>query len=112
MFWKTRKRENAPSQSGEHIKGRILRNYINLGVKVEQLVQQRNWGESRRYVEANPELMSPGVESVFDSLSEMHRDAGPRVVEAIEEHRQLLRRCREQGVEAAFQRYVRRTPGR
>ena len=70
---------------------------------VQQFVQARSWGDSRRVVEQHPELLGEETDDLLGRLLEGARDAGEDLVaRVLEEHRALLRRCREVGVEAAF----------
>jgi len=70
---------------------------------VQQFVQARSWGDSRRVVEQHPELLGEETDDLLSRLLQGARDAGEGlVVQVIEEHRALLHRCREVGVEAAF----------
>jgi hypothetical protein len=62
------------------------------------------WSESRWSVEQHPELLSEGTDLALGKMLlyvQMQGDTGK--AELFEEHRRLLRRCREVGVDAAFQ---------
>jgi len=63
-------------------------------------VRARTWSESRRVVEERPELLSDAADALLGQLIAAQEDADVR--RYLEEHRALLRRCREVGVESAF----------
>jgi hypothetical protein len=63
-------------------------------------VRARTWSESRRVVEERPELLSDAADALLGQLIAAQEDADVR--RYLEEHRALLRRCREVGVERAF----------
>ena len=63
-------------------------------------VRARTWSESRRVVEERPELLSDAADALLGLLIAAQEDADVR--RYLEEHRALLRRCREVGVERAF----------
>ncbi len=63
-------------------------------------LQARTWSESRRVVEEHPELLSDEADALLGQLIAAQEDANAR--RYLEEHRALLRRCREVGIESAF----------
>ncbi len=66
-------------------------------------IQAETWAESRRIVEEHPELLSDEADGLLGQLIEAARELGEGdAVRLLEEHRALLRRCREVGVERAF----------
>jgi hypothetical protein len=66
-------------------------------------IQARTWDESRRILEAHPELLSDEADALLGRLIEAARAQGDEDARrALEERRALLRRCREVGVEQAF----------
>jgi CHAT domain-containing protein/cytochrome c peroxidase len=66
-------------------------------------VQARNWDESRRVAEEHPELLTDEADELMGHLVEAAHTQGDKNGERIlEEHRALLRRCKELGAEAAF----------
>lgn len=70
---------------------------------VQELIVARTWDESRRVVEEHPELLDDEADDLLGRLLEAARSRGDESGERVfEEHRALLRRCREVGVEAAF----------
>ena len=64
------------------------------------LIQTRTLDESRRVVETHSELLTDEAGNLMEQLAEAQEDSNARRV--VEEHRALLRRCREVGMEAAF----------
>jgi hypothetical protein len=102
-FWSRENKKMAAAREEDAAKGAFLMGFIQLGAKVETLFQQRNWGESGRYVQANPDLLSPQVEEIFDDMVKMQSD--PRMVTTIEQHRKFLRDCREQGLAATMKQF-------
>lgn len=66
-------------------------------------IQAPTWEESRRILEAHPELTTDDADGVFskliDAAKQYHDDSTERILET---HRELLRNVREQGAEAAF----------
>jgi len=69
----------------------LLRDFINAP----------SWAASRRIVEGAPELLSDEADALLARLLAQYHD-DPRAVRILTEHRDLLRRCREEGIEAAF----------
>ena len=67
-------------------------------------LQARTWSESRRVVEEHPELLSDEADALLGQLIAAQEDANAR--RYLEEHRALLRRCREVGVERAFREKI------
>ncbi len=63
-------------------------------------LQARTWLESRRVVEEHPQLLSDEADALLGQLIAAEENADVR--RYLEEHRALLRRCREVGVERAF----------
>ena len=66
----------------------------------QDFVRARSWGASRRVVKRHPELLSDEDDALLGQLAEAQEDERTRQV--VEEHRALLRRCREAGIKAAF----------
>jgi hypothetical protein len=74
---------------------------------MEQLlafVQAETWQDSQRMVDEHPELLSEQADTWMEKLAGMAYEQGDeQLTAALEEHRVLLQRCREVGVEAAFE---------
>jgi hypothetical protein len=68
---------------------------------LQQLVDAPSWGATRRIVEAHPELLTEEADAVLARFQDAYRD-DPEVWQFLNERRDLLRRCREDGIEAAF----------
>ena len=70
---------------------------------LSQFVEAETWGGSRRVVEEHPELLSDDADLLLGQLAERARSRDDaRAVGLFDEHRTLLRRCREVGVRQAF----------
>jgi hypothetical protein len=70
---------------------------------VQEFVEARTWAESRRVVEGHPELLTSEADGLLGRLVGTARAQGDENgVHVFEEHRALLRRCREVGIERAF----------
>ncbi|MEJ5241402.1 MAG: CpXC domain-containing protein, partial [Anaerolineales bacterium] len=67
-------------------------------------IQAKTWDESRRILEQHPELLTDEADALLEQLiqaAKAQQDENAR--QLFEQHRNLLRRCREVGIEAAFQ---------
>ncbi len=70
---------------------------------LQAFTDARTWTDSRRVVQANPDLLSDEVDELLGQIIEAAREQGNEsAVAHFEEHRALLRRCREIGTAAAF----------
>ena len=70
---------------------------------IQAFIQADNWAVSQRIIEAHPELLSDEADQLLDQLVAIARQQGDAQAEgAFNEYRQLLARCRQVGVEAAF----------
>jgi hypothetical protein len=70
---------------------------------IQAFVQAETWAVSQRIIEAHPELLSDEADQLLGRLVAVARQQGDAQAEgAFTEHRQLLARCRQVGVEAAF----------
>ncbi len=70
---------------------------------IEQFIQAETWDQTRRVVEQHPELLSDEADRLMATLIEAARVQGDdQAVQMFDEHRNLLRRCREAGVARAF----------
>ncbi|MBN1149042.1 MAG: CHAT domain-containing protein [Anaerolineales bacterium] len=70
---------------------------------IQEFIQARDWGSSRRVVEAHPELLGEEADGLLAQMIAAAQAQGDANAAAVfEEHRDLLRRCRETSVEQAF----------
>ncbi len=70
---------------------------------IQALIQADTWAASQRIIEAHPELLSDEADQLLSQLVTIARQEGDAQAEdAFSEHRQLLARCRQVGVEVAF----------
>ncbi len=70
---------------------------------IEQFIRAETWDASQRIVQQHPELLGDEAGRLLDTLIASARMQGDdRAVQMFEEHRALLRRCREAGVARAF----------
>lgn len=66
-------------------------------------VEAETWPEAQAFVEEHPELLTDEADVMMDKLIAATREEGqPELVEMLQEHKALLQRCREVGVEQAF----------
>jgi CHAT domain-containing protein len=63
-------------------------------------ITAETWAESKRIVEENSELLTEEADSLLGLLISMWEDED--AIRILKEHRELLRRCREVGIERAF----------
>jgi hypothetical protein len=72
---------------------------------VVEFVNTEDWEAAQRVLEAHPELLSPEADTAFEGfiLAAEERNE-PEIVRHLTMHRDLLRTCRESGVEEAFRR--------
>ncbi len=72
---------------------------------IGEFITAGDWEVSRRWLEAHPELLTASADAVFERLIHTHQARHEmNVVRELVIHRDLLRACREIGVEAAFER--------
>jgi hypothetical protein len=71
---------------------------------IEAFVDADSWDASRKVVEANRELLlGPEVEAIFEqNLAQARRAGDERAMAYLRRHLDLLRACRNDGIEAAF----------
>ena len=70
---------------------------------LEEFIGARTWDESRRILEAHPELLTDEADALLGQWIAAAQAQGDEEARRIlEEHRVLLRRCREVGIERAF----------
>lgn len=93
---------NSPYQS-------IILNLFNMNKclpfirPITAFIETNTWGESRRVLQSNPELLSNEADACLKQYQAMAAKYFNRMISwEFHEHRSLLRRCREIGVEQAF----------
>jgi CHAT domain-containing protein/tetratricopeptide (TPR) repeat protein len=70
---------------------------------LQAFISARTWADSMRVVQAHPALLEDEAETLLNNLIADAQDRGDdNAVEVFTEHRELLRRCRETSVQAAF----------
>ena len=70
---------------------------------LSRFIGAQSWDESQRIVEANPDLLSDEADAALAQMIDVASTQGDEnAVRILEEHRALLRRCREIGIAAAF----------
>ncbi|HXF86237.1 MAG TPA: CHAT domain-containing protein [Anaerolineales bacterium] len=70
---------------------------------LQEFIQADTWAESQRIVKAHPELLEARTDILLEQLIQAARGQGDEnAVRLLEEHRALLRRCREVGIARAF----------
>ncbi|MGB0386175.1 MAG: tetratricopeptide repeat protein [Ardenticatenaceae bacterium] len=75
---------------------------------VLKFVESKNWDESKRIVQAQRDLLlSDEAERVLTDLLAQHQN-NSEIVSVLEEHRDLLRQIRRDGIETAFANHQRR----
>jgi hypothetical protein len=72
---------------------------------IGEFITAEDWDDARRWLDDHPELLRPDTDRVFDRLIATYKSRGQSVVvRELIVHRDLLRTCREIGVDAAFER--------
>jgi tetratricopeptide (TPR) repeat protein len=84
----------------EALQQAALLNEMDLADQLIEWVQTPTWSDSQAYLENHLELLADEAEQVLVRLSEVQDDEGAR--RTLVEHLALLRRCRSEGIEAAF----------
>jgi hypothetical protein len=70
---------------------------------IRAFLQADTWAVSQRIIEAHPELLSEEADQLLGQLVAIARQQDDAQAEgAFSEHRQLLARCRQVGVDTAF----------
>jgi hypothetical protein len=70
---------------------------------LKEFIGARIWGESRRILEAHPELLTDEADALLGQwIAAAQAQGDEKARRILEEHRVLLRRCREVGIEQAF----------
>jgi hypothetical protein len=78
-----------------------------------EFINSEDWEEARRTVEEHPNLLSDEAQSLLSGNIEDYRKMDrDDVADYLEEHRVVLQRCREVGVEKAFDEEEQRTEDR
>ena len=71
--------------------------------RLESFLQARTWGDSRQILLDHPDLLGDGADEMLAQLSDAaHEQGNESARHVLEEHRSLLARCRQVGVDAAF----------
>jgi hypothetical protein len=73
------------------------------------LLQTADLRDKRRILKQHPVLLSPMMEGFMEYLAESARGV-PGLAEAVNDHRLLLARCRQVGVDEAFAEWAARPP--
>ena len=69
---------------------------------VQAFITAETWADSKQIVETNRDvLLTDAADEVLASLLEQYKD-DENATRQLEEHRRLLLRCRDEGIEAAF----------
>ncbi|MBN1122824.1 MAG: hypothetical protein JXJ17_17240 [Anaerolineae bacterium] len=72
---------------------------------IGEFITAEGWDDARNWLEDHPELLRPDADRVFDRLIATYKSRGQsNIVRELIVHRDLLRTCREIGIEAAFER--------
>ncbi len=75
-----------------------------LAEALEQFVNSEDWDEARRVVEQNKDLLGNEAMSLLqESIADYREAERNEVADYLEEHRRVLQRSREAGVDQAFQ---------
>ena len=73
-------------------------------------VSAESWPDSKRIVEEQRDLLlTDAADQVFALLLEVSQDK-PNAIRILQKHRQLLARCRHEGIEVAFADLIHLTP--
>ncbi len=66
-------------------------------------VNTEDWAAARAYLDAHPELLTEQADALFMAIIQQAESSGDeKIARLLTNHRDLLRACREKGVEAAF----------
>jgi len=75
-----------------------------LAEALQRFVNTEDWEEARRTVEENPELLSDEAQELLNENIADYREADRGdIADYLEDHRRILQRSREIGIERAFQ---------
>ena len=67
---------------------------------IRKFVAAKTWSESKRILEKHPELLSDETDAFLEHLTAEQADED--VIGALTQQHELLRRCRDAGLDAAF----------
>ncbi len=74
-----------------------------LATTIWEFVEAQTWNQSYRYLMDHPELLSDQANYLWAQLREAQRVQGAEsMVRALDEHGELLQRCRKEGIEKVF----------
>jgi CHAT domain-containing protein len=77
---------------------------MELNNRLVEWIQTPDWGASRAYLKAHPDLLSEAAEALLTMLRD--RQQSDQARQAVEEHQALLRDAREHGIDAAYDRFL------
>lgn len=83
--------------------GHYTQDKSRLAATIMEFVMAPSWEASKRVLVTHDELMSDAADNAFDVFISGAETAGDGAAEMLRTHQILLRRCREIGVDAAFQ---------
>ncbi|MCS7055384.1 MAG: hypothetical protein NZM18_04320 [Thermoflexales bacterium] len=79
---------------------------------MQEFLQAETWAESQRILEQHPELLEERAEALLERLIRAARIHGhENAAKLLDEHRAILRRCREIGILRAFAEKMRSPEG-
>jgi hypothetical protein len=82
-------------------KRRAVAGLLDLMIVGMRFVQASSWAESAKVLHESPEVLTEAGDAAMSALIERCRSEGQQVLlAAVEQHRQVLRDCREHGVAA------------
>jgi CHAT domain-containing protein len=81
-------------------KQEIAEKFILIGY----FLDSKTWEESQEFLGSHPELIQEQVELLLDCLAQVQLDREKSAI--VQEHRELLKRCREVGIDRAFQEKI------
>src|SRR5512135_744644 len=71
---------------------------------IRKFVAAKTWSGSKRILEQHPELLSDKADAFLVHL--IAEQTNEHVIQVLSQHRELLRRCRDVGLDAAFAHLV------
>jgi len=92
----------ARQRTGENKLTPQMQNAKPLLESLKQFIGADTWPESQAYLTQHPELLGDEVDALLSQLIEMARGQ-ERESRVFQEHRELLQRCREIGIEQGFE---------
>src|SRR5260370_12014249 len=70
---------------------------------IQQLIQTNTWLESREFIQSHPELLADEAIFILEQLEQAAQESGDaHPASVFEDYLELLRLCREVGMQAAF----------